>query len=247
MFSIKRSAQWFLANQDEITDRHIAIYTDSLASLKALDKPMTKSKLVYETMQLLNEVAHNCKQLSLRWVKAHSGHVNNDQADAQAVAAAKSDGPIVEDRPLVSIETAKTYIKHGVDHMWEFLYHRLTYPEECRQTKQWFFHISKRRSMRILKCTRLQWGKLVQLMTGHNFLARHNYVIDNDLDPHCPLCTLDYIQDSCHFFAECPIFLDIRLTLFKHRVLEPPFDDLPISDVLAFLLQSGSEALAWVA
>ena len=131
--------------------------------------------------------------------------------------------------------------------MWEFLYHRLTYPEECRQTKQWFSHISKRRSMRILKCTRLQWGKLVQLMTGHNFLARHNYVVDNDLDPHCPLCTLDYIQDSCHFFAECPIFLDIRLTLFKHRVLEPPFDDLPISDVLKFLLQSGSEALAWVA
>ena len=49
--SIKRSAQWCLKNQPEIAGRNVSIYTDSRAVIMALDKPYTKSKLVFKTMQ----------------------------------------------------------------------------------------------------------------------------------------------------------------------------------------------------
>ena len=196
---------------------------------------------------MLNAAATKCKKLSLRWVKAHCGLVYNEQADSAAVKAAKSDDPVVRDRPLVSIATAKAYIRQSIDVLWGNLFQALQKPDECRQTKLWFPKVDKSRSLRILKCNRLQWGKLMQLMTGHNFLNRHNWVIDNSQDPYCDICEFAYVQDSQHFIAECPKFMELRLSLFNYRTLSPPFDDLPISKVLAFLLQSGSSALAWVA
>ena len=246
MYSIKRSAAWFLKNQSAIKGKNIAIYTDSLASLKALHKPVTRSKLVVNTADMLNAVATKCSTLSLRWVKAHWNNTYNDQADAAAVAAARSIGPIVQDRPLVSIATAKTYIRYSVDKLWGQLFRELRKPDECRQTKLWFPRVMKSRSLRILKCNRLQWGKLMQLMTGHNYLNRHNWVIDPDLVPDCDICDHGYIQDSQHLMAECPLFIEQRLNLFNHRVISPPFNDLPISKVLTFLLHIGTTALSWI-
>ena len=170
----------------------------------------------------------------------------NEQADAAAVAAARSNGPIVQDRPLVSIATAKTYIRHSVDKLWGQLFMDLRKPDECRQTKLWFPRVMKSRSLRILKCNRLQWGKLMQLITGHNYLNRHNWVIDPDSIPDCDICDYGYIQDSQHVMAECPLYIEQRLNLFNHRVISPPFDDLSISKVLTFLLHVGSSALSWI-
>ena len=94
---------------------------------------------------------------------------------------------------------------------------------------------------------RTQWGKMVQFMTGHNHLARHNYVVDPTENPTCTLCDFGYPQDTAHIVGECPDphLTQIRIDLFGERYMEPPFDHLAPGKVLAFLLQSGLPALDW--
>ena len=197
-------------------------------------------------MQLLRAVATKCDRLYLRWVKAHVGVIYNEKADELAVSAAKEDRPILADIPLVSKEISKRHILLGTDKLWERLFHLLTYPERCRQTKNFFPKIDRARSHKILTCNRSQWGKLNQFMTGHNFLRRHNNIVDPNEAAICDLCGFgDYVQDTEHILSECPYFLGLRSDLFQQHILVPPFDDLPIGKLLTFLFLSNLPALAW--
>ena len=247
MHSIRRGALWLLEHYRELEGYNVCIYTDSLASLLALKKPFTKSKLVLSTMKLLNRAATKCNNLWLRWVKSHSNVVYNDKADELAVAAAANpnEGDIVEDLPLLAPELAKRQILTATDHLWNVLFKALRYPEECRQTKQWFPTVDKARSRKILSCNRSQWGKLNQFMTGHNHLGRHSNIVDPTSNPICSLCDFGYVQDTQHIIAECPYFLGLRSDIFNEYVIVPPFDHLPIGKVLQFLHQSELDALVW--
>ena len=198
-------------------------------------------------MKLLNRAATKCNNLWLRWVKSHSNVVYNDKADELAVAAATNPnaGDIVEDLPLLAPELAKRQILTATDHLWNVLFKALRYPEECRQTKQWFPTVDKARSRKILSCNRSQWGKLNQFMTGHNHLGRHSNIVDPTSNPICSLCDFGYVQDTQHIIAECPYFLGLRSDIFNEYVIVPPFDHLPIGKVLQFLHQSELDALVW--
>ena len=94
---------------------------------------------------------------------------------------------------------------------------------------------------------RKQWGIMVQFMTGHNHLGRHNNIVDPKEDPECKLCNHGYPQTTAHVIGECPSphLVQIRTHLFGERYILPPFDHLPIGKVLAFQLQSGISALDW--
>ena len=82
-------------------------------------------------------------------------------------------------------------------------------------------------------------------MTGHNFLNRHNYIVrPEEVNPICDKCDFGDVQDSEHIIAKCPYFLGLRAQIFQNYILEAPFDDLAIGDILSFLAQSGLEAVA---
>ena len=249
LHSIKRTAQWIIKNRKDIDpDWNIAIYTDSLGCLKDLRKPFAKSKLVFQTHQLLNAAAKCCKNLYLRWVKGHSGVVYNDKADELAVAAAqKPDEETVKDLPLLSPGIAKSTLLNAVDQYWNVLFNALRAPERCRQTKQWFPVVNRAKSQKILGYNRSQWGKLNQFMTGHNHLGYHSNIVDPDNKKICLLCDFNYVQDTQHILAECPYFLGLRSNIFFWPFLRPPFDHLPIGKVLEFLHQSEMTALVWEA
>ena len=108
--------------------------------------------------------------------------------------------------------------------------------------------LESREVVKIRGRNRIQWGKLVQFMTGHNYLQRHKNIVDPNDNPSCPLCDFGYPQDTAHIIGECPYphLVKIRETLFGERVLYPPFNNLPLHKVLTFLLQSGLPALDWL-
>ena len=139
------------------------------------------------------------------------------------------------------------HILIGTDNLWTILYHQLQYPERCRQTKDWWPKPDKERSNQILSLKRKQWGKMVQFMTGHNHLARHNNIVDPNESPTCSLCDFGYPQDTAHIIGECPDphLMKIRIDIFGERYIVPPFNHLATGKVLAFLLQSGLSALDW--
>ena len=96
------------------------------------------------------------------------------------------------------------------------------------------------------------WGKLMQSLTGHGFLNRHNFLVfgpnDEEVYPECDLCggingkAPD--QTFGHIFAECPIFFEIRAQIFGVYTLDPPFI-YPKSKICQFLKETGIEELQW--
>ena len=246
MYSLKRMAIWLLKNQPEITGKNVTLYTSSKPCLDALDKVVTTSKLEYKVFGLLNAAATKCDNLYVRWVKQANAHIASTITLAKE--AITTNQPVPQDVPLPSKITVSRTLADGTDELWVKLFHLLQYPEECRQTKQWWPTVDKNRTKQLLKLNRLQWGKLVQFMTGHNYLQRHNNIVDPNDNPSCPLCDYGYPQDTAHIIGECPYphLVKIRVTLFGERVLYPPYTNLPLHKVLTFLIQSGLPALDWV-
>ena len=92
---------------------------------------------------------------------------------------------------------------------------------DCRQTKIWFPTPNTRVSAKLVTRGRLPFSELVQTLTGHNFLNRHQHVIDPDASGECRLCMEDD-ESSWHVVAECPALARTRLSVFGSHALEAP-------------------------
>ena len=89
---------------------------------------------------------------------------------------------------------------------------------------------------------------MVQFLTGHNYLNRHQFLVFGDkeeVDPMCELCDYNFVQTSAHIIGECPSshLMELRKKLFGLYIIEPPFT-LPIPAVFEFLRQAKLEAFA---
>ena len=87
---------------------------------------------------------------------------------------------------------------------------------------------------------------MVQLITGHNYLNRHEFLIkgpkDEEVDPMCQLCDYNYCQTSAHVIGECPALMGPRLEVFSLHTMEPPFD-FDIKSIIKFLHLANINAL----
>ena len=81
-------------------DRRVTIHSDNQASILALDNVWIKSKLVKETIDLLDTAAGHCKNLSFRLVKSHSKYLGNKMAD-EAARTGRDDDVIPDCKPEI--------------------------------------------------------------------------------------------------------------------------------------------------
>ena len=82
---------------------------------------------------------------------------------------------------------------------------------------------SPRLAKKLLKLDRLKLSVMVQLITGHNFLNRHNAIVElGEADPEmsaCRFCHQDE-ESSFHILAECDMFTRLRRDIFLQDKLE---------------------------
>ena len=71
----------FLHENLESDMKYVKIFSDSQASLLALNKTTLKSKTVVRTHEELNKLGEKTRTLTLTWIKAHHGHDGNELAD----------------------------------------------------------------------------------------------------------------------------------------------------------------------
>ena len=75
-------------------------------------------------------------------------------------------------------------------------------------------------------------------MTGHNFLKRHNNLVNGNLDTHpdsfCSFCDEEVPETTLHVFAQCDRFALIRREIFGDINLQPPFN-FKLSNIMQFL------------
>ena len=247
---IKKAAQFLLKNNREVRGEKCVIYVDNQAAIKSLGNHKTKSKLVINTVRLLNAAASKCDQLIIRWCRSHQPEpefVGNSNADFLANSAAKNmDLAVAYDAPRPSMSTIKAIWRDKIDDLWSFNWSHLN---ECRQSKLFFPYVDRGRSFAIVNSPRRLWGVLNQFFTGHAFNNYHNYLVfrhqDEEISPECDLCHYNNsVQSSEHIIGVCPYFFGLRSQIFGFPILEPPYT-LSKSKVCQFLLQSGLDFLQW--
>ena len=109
--------------------------------------------------------------MTIRWVKAHKGHLGNELADEAAVSG--RDDLVTPDweTPLL----AKAVMHKEIDDMGKRLWEK-DWDEYigCRQTRHFFPKGQRSKfSKDIINLPRIVVGQLIQILTGYTYLKRH--------------------------------------------------------------------------
>ena len=248
-------------DDDWARGRTITINTDNQASILALSNVWVKSLLVKQTMDLLDRAARCCKNLKIRWCKSHDGHIGNDLAD-QAARDGRDDqvGPDWE-TPLLAKAVMHREINKMTTRLWEDTWNEVI---GCRQTRHWFPSGPRPKFVRdIIFRSKIMVGQLVQFLTGHTFLKRHQAIIDESElqriiaannyenaddagnaiidapDPKCSRCN-DGEETPLHILTECEALGGLRLSTFGKEELVAPgeipdFSDIPVYQIVSFM------------
>ena len=217
-------------------NKTITIHSDSKASILALTSNTITSRQVLNTDIILKEACVNNK-ITLHWVKAHVNHMGNERADSLAkIATTSSDVPTGNGVPLLSSKCMRETMREKVVAYWQRTWENRT---DCRQTKMFFPVIDRSISAKYTKHTRVQFTALVHITTGHNWLKRHDFIVQNNCYPkedeaRCRFCEEDE-ESSFHILAECPAFARSRLSILGNYKLNPPFHNLKPAQILKFL------------
>lgn len=191
-------------------------------------------------MVALNDAGeHN--SITLNWIKAHADHPGNEKADKLAKeGASRSEDNI--DGPNISEATCRSMVRKAFEDKWQALWWGRT---DCRQTKQWFPSPLKSRSYDLLKKGNRKFlSGMVQLITGHNYLKRHEALVNDTEELEAALCRLcqEDEETSFHLVARCPALITARTQQFLDWKLDEPFQ-WQVKTVLHFLRDSQLESL----
>ena len=180
MFALKMAATLIVngsyGDTDWVEGRPITINSDSQASILALDKVWVKSLLVDQTLDLLDQAAELCHNLKIRWVKSHSGHQGNVLADTAACAARDDDVAPDWETPLLAKAVMHSEINKMAARLWQQNWDEVI---GLRQTRHWFPKGPRPEFCKsIIQLPRILCGQIVQFVTGHTYLNRHQAIID---------------------------------------------------------------------
>ena len=231
ILKISEPTQENLDKFGHISGNPICFVSDSKACIQAIDSHIVKSEMVSRCKGLLLKLSDRCP-VSIKWIKAHAGHAGNELADAKAKAGARLEvfGP----EPIIPASKCwfKSKIKHEMCAKWSWKW--LSSPT-CRQTKIFFKSPCKIKAKQLLQSGREKFGRAFRWLSGHNFLRRHNNLIDSVKYPSskCRLCDLDE-ETSSHVIMFCEALGQLRLKVFgKHFLTE--LDNWKVGELLTFL------------
>lgn len=110
VFAIKKVAS--ILAERQIKNEIVSIYSDSQAAIKSIENFQINSKLVKDTITLLNSVG-KLNNLKLVWIPAHSGYHGNEVADKLAKNGANSckrKGSVIVGAPIGKFMTDVEHI-----------------------------------------------------------------------------------------------------------------------------------------
>ena len=177
MYSLGKAAQLVqLLNLPQFRGETLTIYSDSQAAVKALHGCETKSELVFKTFEALNRTSDLLGiKIIIRWVKGHAGHLGNELADKNANIGRVNTDYRVIDPPKITFKKVKFIINSGLIQLWNTRWVTAT---DTRQTREWFpTGVNAPLSAQLVMEKRTKLSKYIILMSGHNYMRRHSYIV----------------------------------------------------------------------
>lgn len=200
---------------------NIKIISDSKSALLAISNPVVKSSLVRECVFKLQRLSQKC-HVELHWIKAHQGHAGNELADTKAKLGAMRSTSVVEPvLPLAKTWFRKT-LRNYVNKSWS---ERWCSVAKARQTKIFMIEPQEKKSKVLLRWSRAKYGEFFRWISGHNFLMRHNHLLNPQKypDPTCRACGEEE-ETSSHLLLECPVLSEIRFKILGQHLFRELHD-----------------------
>ena len=216
-----------------VRNETIWICSDSQASLKALDSGLVHSRVVLDTMRLLDEIAE-VNRLTLTWIPGHSGWKGNERADLLARTATTAEPsdqkvglPFQEilnqiDSLMEKKRKGEWLNSTGCNTAKGFLAGNLgLWGAECRKLSS--------RQLRLA----------IEILTGHGNLKKHKNTIGKVESPFCDRCKEDKEETSTHLLCDCPALTNAR-TKWLGPLLGPgDVRELTLRQIIGFSLEAG--------
>ena len=193
------------------------IYSDSQASVKAIDHPRKQSgqTIIKDILDSIDEVVNEHKHLKIEivWIPGHAEIEGNEHADAEAKKAAK-DPTLSQAHNYKPLKSARArYIKTTAKKQWLTIWNGITKTaNSLRQIMKGKYRKTGSALYNEIK-DRNSAAKIAQLRTGHCGLNRylHRFGIKNT-----PYCQCGYGKETVEYYLlECRKFREQRKKLRK--------------------------------
>lgn len=220
----------------EVQDKCICICTDSQASIMALENPCTKSKLVQETKNALNELARFNKVV-ITWIPGHSGYRGNERADKLAKQGAKSGEHPERGVGIPYREGCNTITKEIIGKRWE----TWKGSQGHRWCKELMGDFISSWAKTIIKMGKRKARDALGILTGHCELRCYTHKTQGQSNL-CRWCG-EAEETPCHFLCKCPNLIVLRHRWLGAAILDPEsFRETSIDNILAFCKSVGFSA-----
>jgi ribonuclease HI len=196
---------------------HIVIHSDSQAVVLALNQPTITSKTTLATILALETLATaSNSSVKVAWASTKSGSTKMRMATELANRGALL--PPTEPEPVVP--PPKTHIISAINAEVERRWNQrwTSQPRPARQIRLLWPTIDQHKSLQLLRCDRQEYGDMVKLLTGHNYLNRHSHLLDEAEEDICRLCYEDE-ESSEHLLFYCPALDGVRLRVLGQEKL----------------------------
>ena len=209
--------------------KYVKIFIDSQAAISAIGNPLVKSKIVERAVDSLNRLAETAISVTLVWIPAHKGHDGNEVADELAKkGAAESDTRRCLDvgQPMA---TLKANIRGQIYKEWLKEWNASA---TASHTKSFYAGPNPGKARFVYKLARLELGRFVRIITGHNNLGFFQTKISLGNNAACRFCE-EGVETMTHLLYGCPAFHESRREIFNDRL---PTNDMKwsVRDLLNF-------------
>ena len=211
--AVHQAAEVLLTNRPPDL-KFVKILVDSQAALKALSNPVIKSTTVNRAVEALNKLSEQTLSLTLCWIPAHKGLQGNERADTLAKLGGKL--PLDNRTPHTAIPHAliKASIRESTYKQWQ---QEWASSGMATHTKFFYYCANPSKAKFVYKLARLELGRFVRLITGHNNLNYFQHRIGLWGSHVCRFCQEDK-ETFTHLVTDCPRLWKERRDTFLDRL-----------------------------
>ena len=188
--------------------KYVKIFIDSQATIKALANPTVRSKTVEQAATALQNLASRARSVTVVWIPAHKGYIGNERADGLAKRGALTTDAQTALHTYIPAIHLKNKINKAAYDEWTTEWNA---QNGVHHARSFYKGPDASKARFVYNLARLELGRFVRIISGHNNLHFFQTKLGLWSDPSCRFCGTGQ-ETIRHLLDDCPCFLQEQST-----------------------------------